>query len=203
MAKEDLILFHSRQKERGSVTVVALLILVILTLIGVSSINSSKVELQIATNDQLHRIAFNNTESGIYGSAKLVSLTMSAMSEQPVGTDPDSVAAGVDYLPDDGSYVADTFFGQIAGFDAYDGGTHDLTYKKGGIPVEVDLQRLREMNLAGGATEFASGFQGVGAGSAGGVAIFYRIDADGTGPRLSSASLSAEYRKVVGVAGGL
>ena len=66
MARKNIkTFFHPLQSEQGSVIVVALLVLVILTLLGISASNTSTVELQIAANDQLHRIAFYNADCGI------------------------------------------------------------------------------------------------------------------------------------------
>jgi hypothetical protein len=204
MARKNIkMFFHPLQSEQGSVIIVALLVLFTLTLLGISATTTSTVELQIAANDQLHTIAFYNTECGIFATPKLISNAIDILSEPPVDTDDGSIAPGIEYLPNDGSYVADTFFRQVIGYDAYDGGTSDITFDSGGIPVEVDVERLGQQNIVGGGAEFASGSQGIGAGSTGGVAIFFGMDAAGTGPRNSAANIRAEYRKVVGVPGGL
>ena len=196
-------IFSPLQNEEGLVIVVVLFVLVILTLIGISATSNTMVELQIASNDQLQKIAFYNADSGIYGTPKLISNAINTMLEPPVAADADSIAPGIEYLPNDGLYVANTFYRQIAGYDAYDGGTNDITFAPGGITVEVDVERRRQQNLVGSGTEFASGSEGIGSGSAGGVAIFYGMNANGTGPRNSASNLMAEYRKVVGVPGGL
>jgi hypothetical protein len=73
----------------------------------------------------------------------------------------------------------------------------------GGFDVDVDVDRIGEENLAGTSTEFASGAEGVGAGSSGGVAIYYGIDSHGQGPVTSESNVSGVYKKVVGIAGGL
>jgi hypothetical protein len=195
--------FRPLQNEEGSVIVVVLFILVIVTLIGISDTSNTVVELQIASNDQLQKIAFYNADSGIYGTPKLISNAVNTMLDPPVATDTGSIAPGIEYLPDDGSYVANTFYRQIVGFDAYDGGTNDISFAPGGIAVDVDVERRRQRNLVGSGTEFASGSEGMGSGSVGGVAIFYGMNANGTGPRNSASNLTAEYRKVIGVPGGL
>ena len=55
--------------DRGSVMVAALMILVLLTIIGISASNISVTEVQIATNSLLHERAFYTAESGL-GHAK-------------------------------------------------------------------------------------------------------------------------------------
>ena len=47
----------------GSVTMLALMILVLLTLMGVSGINTSSLELRSATNDHLYKLAFFGADS--------------------------------------------------------------------------------------------------------------------------------------------
>ena len=50
---------------QGSVMVVALIILVLLTMIGVAATDTSTTEMQISTNAVLHNVAFYTAESGI------------------------------------------------------------------------------------------------------------------------------------------
>ena len=50
---------------QGSALVVALVILVLLTMIGVAATNTSTTEVQISTNALLHNIAFYTADSGI------------------------------------------------------------------------------------------------------------------------------------------
>lgn len=50
---------------QGSVMVVAMVILVLLTMIGVAATNTSTTEMQISTNAVLHNIAFYTADSGI------------------------------------------------------------------------------------------------------------------------------------------
>jgi hypothetical protein len=50
--------------------------------------------------------------------------------------------------------------------------------------------------------EFASGAEGVGAGS-GGIGILYNINSLGEGPAASRSNVEAVYRKIVGMPGGL
>ena len=50
--------------DRGSALLVALLILVLLTLMGISAITTSSIEVQMAGNDKFHEMAFYAAESG-------------------------------------------------------------------------------------------------------------------------------------------
>ncbi len=192
-------LFTFLKNEDGSVIVFALIILVIVTIMGITSTENSNVEVQIAANDHFHKIAFYNSDAGIYATPKLISRTINANSEITEGAGGD--APGVTYLASSGTYTTGDFYRQLLGYDAYDGGAPDIDYAA--LSTEVDVERRRSQHVEGGGAEFATGSEGIGVGSAGGVAVYYGLYSDGTGPRNSTTSLEAEYRKVVGMAGGL
>lgn len=51
--------------QQGSVIVIAMVILVLLTIIGIAATNTSTTEVQISTNALLHNVAFYTADSGI------------------------------------------------------------------------------------------------------------------------------------------
>ena len=57
--------FDQAKKEEGSVLVVALLILVLLTLIGISASRTGEIEVQISGNEKTCKTAFYAAEAGI------------------------------------------------------------------------------------------------------------------------------------------
>jgi type IV pilus assembly protein PilX len=56
---------HYPNKQQGAVLVMALVMLTVLTLIGVSSMSSSTLELKVAANTQQHDVAFQAAQSVI------------------------------------------------------------------------------------------------------------------------------------------
>ncbi len=60
------------QSEEGSVMVLALIVLAMLTIIGISASNTSTTELQIVRNDLLHRINFYKAEAAAREGAQTV-----------------------------------------------------------------------------------------------------------------------------------
>lgn len=52
------------KEEDGSIIVIALVVLALVTVIGISSTNTTSVELQIAANEKFQKIAFYSAESG-------------------------------------------------------------------------------------------------------------------------------------------
>ncbi len=188
------------QDESGSVTIVtAVLILVILTLLGLAAMDDTTVELQIAGNDQRSRIAFYNADSGVYGVPKIISRIVDISNPVGVAAEADSIAAGAAW---DATTDRDIFFDQVMGYDPYDP-AQDVVMGQGGFSTQVDVERTRSRILAGGGAEFASGTEGIGVGATGGVAVYYELDSWGQSTLGAVSNVIADYRKVVGVPGGL
>ena len=59
--------------EGGNVIVIALFVLFMLTLIGMSATTSTTTDLQIAAADRNYKVAFNNADSGVYATPKVIS----------------------------------------------------------------------------------------------------------------------------------
>ena len=101
------------KNENGSVVVLALIILVLLTLMGMAVTRTTNIEVQVAANDEFSKIAFHNADSGTYVTPRLISETVDeAMAI--TGADLGSIT----YLID---ATGDNFFRQVMGYDAYDG----------------------------------------------------------------------------------
>ena len=180
--------------QNGSIILIAMVTLLLLTVLGITSITNTSIELKIAGNDKLHKIAFNNADSGVYGTPKLISETVNE-NEQFTGT------MGFTYVTRADS---SDFHNQVLGYDTYDGGSPDVAFafdSQNG--AQIDVERVRSVNVAGGGAEFAAGSEGLGVGSVGGVAVYYAMNSQGTAPNSAASTVVADYRKVVGVAGGL
>ncbi len=175
--------------EKGSALVIALMIMVLLTLVGLGITRTTDTDVDVSKNDMFHRTAFYHADSGVYTVPKVISQCIDNGSDAPI--------SGITYL---GS--TDTFYREIMGYNAHDA-DKDVRFSIGGFNVDVDVNRTGQKNLAGGGVEFASGAEGVAVGSAGGVAVFYDLDSLGRGPSGSQSEVIAEYRKVIGVVGGL
>ncbi len=181
--------FKQPNTEQGSVLIVALFILVILTLLGILATTTTETEIHIAGNEKFHKIAFQNADSGVYSSPKVISGAFDG------GAAP--AWAGVTYLD-----TPDSFYREIMGFDPHDAAP-DIGFTLGGYDITVDVNRVGQEIIPGGSAEFASGAEGVGSGSSGGVGILYDMDSLGEGPSAALSNVNAVYRKVIGTAGGL
>lgn len=190
MAGEEImkILVSQVNNERGVVLVIALAVLLLLTLIGISAMTTTEFELQIVGNEKVHKTAFHRADSGIYVTPKLISACFDSGAEENV--------AGITYLGSSG-----TFYREIMGYDNHDL-DKDIRFTLEGFNVEVDVDFMGTEAIAGGAVEFGSGAEGIGAGT-GGVAALFGMDSFGEGPSSSLSNVFAVYRKVIGVPGGL
>ena len=192
--------------QRGSALVVTILILALLTLVGISVTNTTKIETMIAGNEKFHKIAFYNADTGVHVTPKLISYCVDN------GEAPQNLT-NMNYLDDNGdpdasSNTRDIFFYEVMGFDALLGrpahdAVDDTSFNQDGHEVAVDIERSGQISLAGGGVEFASGAEGIGVGSAGGVGLIYTLNSSGAGPGGAESGVTGVYRKVIAVAGGL
>ena len=182
--------------EEGSVIVAAIFILVIVTILGITASNTSRLEMRIASNDQFVKMAFYNSDSALFGTSKLISHAANRSEKIDSGTGND--APGISYLST-AADPAEDFYRQIAGFDQYDS-DFDIDFNPGGIDSVSDARRDRQEHVAGGGAEFATGAEGVGPAA---IAIFYDINTRGFSNRNTTSNLNAGYRKLIGVPGGL
>ena len=188
------------ENEEGSALIVALLCLVLLTLIGIGATNTTTTDIQIAANEKFHKVAFYHADSGVYTSPKLITEAID-QGTNPTTHGTSGNAINITYL-DTGSASTSSFFDEIMGYQT-DDSDKDIGFTLDSYSVQVDVQLDRVENLVGGGTEFAAGAEGAGVGSTGGVAIYYDFDSLGSGPKSTESDILAEYRKVVGIAGGL
>jgi hypothetical protein len=182
--------------EKGSAIIAAIFILVVVTLLGITATNTSTLELQIASNDQFIKMAFYNADSAVYGTSKLISLAVNRSEAIAAGTGND--APGITYLST-AADPADDFYRQISEYDVYDN-SPDIDFNTGGIDSQADARRDRQQHMEGGGAEFATGAEGVGPSAIG---IFYDVNTDGFSNRQTTSNLTASYRKMVGIPGGL
>ncbi len=186
----------SAKNEEGFVVVAVLMILVVVSIIGISSSQTSLTEQQIARNEMLYKETFYRADSGPYSVAKLVSRIIDDQSEHAAG---DFGFTFINPVTTDTSELQEKVFRQIMGYDGYDNGDKDVSFGN----TRVDIKRNRTASAPGSAVEFASGDGGVGTGSKGGVHIYYTLDSDGLSDRSQQADIIGEYRKVPNITGGL
>jgi hypothetical protein len=183
--------------EQGSVIVAAIFILVIVTILGIAASNTSTLELQIASNDQFVKMAFYNCGQRRLGDFQ-TDLAMRSTASTKVEAGTGNEAPGIAYISSV-SDPAEEFYRQITGYDVYVS-TDDIDFNPGGIDARADARRVRQEHVAGGGAEFATGSEGVGPSA---IAIYYDVNTGGFSNRQTTSNLTAAYRKMVGIPGGL
>jgi hypothetical protein len=185
----------------GGVTIAALLILAVLTIIGISSISTSNVEVQIATNDKVHKMAFYAADGGTELGTELLELNIACAS-----------GFTTDNLPvtDDITVVDRDFWMQND--EPKDGSNNVIPYPSNterdilinnaaGTNTNLSIFGATALGV-GGAIEMAAGYEGKGKGAAGGgVSLLYQIFSQHLGLADSESVVAIEWRHNIGSEG--
>lgn len=152
--------------ERGAILITILLLMAIVTLIGIIAINTATVDIQISGQTKRSSMAFGGAEAGVDLAIPVIENALANGALPP----------GLTYGPD---LLAEIQSDPTVSDPAFD---TDITVSNlNGVAVNVDIDRLYVYVIPGSSLEFASGYEGIGAGAAGGgVGVLYRIDARGT-----------------------
>jgi Tfp pilus assembly protein PilX len=185
--------------ERGAVLAIALLIMIALALIGAAAMITSTMELDIARNERLAKESFYMADGGTSLAPIII--------EEAIETRALPVIGGITINAD----LMSELLGATETDSPEPDKNPDLRMQINNKDITVDIDRIATQVLAGGAAEFAGGYEGIGGGGAsGGIAIFYRVDSyggkitrknDGTEVYLNKSAVETYYRKVVNIAG--
>jgi len=181
--------------DEGTVLILILLIIALVTLAGISSIDTSTTEVQTATNDMRHKIAFYTAEGGLDVASELLEQNLCCPAgftedvedsgETTIGT---TRVAELDFwkntvLTDPSDANRDIFFPEN-----YGSGPH-TNIKMAGSTVQG----------IGSALQMAAGYEGKGKGAAGGGGhIVYNIHAQHLGNSNTVSELMIQWRHVIG-----
>ena len=97
------------QKQQGAALIVGLILLVVITVLAVSGMNTATTELAMARNDQNYEYAFQAAETGLEGAlAQGQFVTLGGATVTKVINSNDSVTAQIDF--EDSTLVPDRAF---------------------------------------------------------------------------------------------
>ncbi|GAB6192348.1 PilX N-terminal domain-containing pilus assembly protein [Desulfocastanea catecholica] len=192
-------------EEDGFVLVVALMVMVILSLIGIAGLNTSIFEEQIAGNEWNAKRSFYKADGGISTGVELLEQNfncpigfkktdpvegtilvrnMKFSSNPPMSVDSIKTKLNDPVNKYDAAYPSDTNVALP---------TLDVGYLYFGGQTKV---------LPGGALQMAAGYEGKGKASAqGGVATFVNVYSQFLGPRGSEAIILSGWRHLIGTEG--
>lgn len=158
------------KNEKGMILLTVLMLMFIGTLLGIIALNNSTVEVQIAGNEKLVSRAFATCEAGSNISIPIIerSIASGKLDPSEISIDGNSVIFGADLWNEinDPAYSYNT--DSIAS-------SPDLSMEIGQMRIKVDIDRLFQDVLPGGAIAFAMGYEGIGKGAAGGGTVIYYI----------------------------
>jgi hypothetical protein len=224
-ALKKLIKVRETDAQHGTAIVMAMLILLVLSVIGIYAVTTSTVETKITGVERGFQEAFYTADAGepvgTYVTRQILHYDPQDQDQlrSALGTQfPDGIVNSRLYHTGTGTYPYGKLFTNLTRdlsephLDIGTGTNADIIAGLAdsealGLPAYVQLlikiDRLQSLNMAGGGVEFAAGYEGVGLGGGGGVAVLYDVDAVGIyGLRGAGSRVSLGYRYVPGVAGG-
>jgi hypothetical protein len=165
--------------ENGSIIIVALVMALLLTLLGIMALNASRLDVEIASNEKVYNEAF-------YYSEGAVRAILPVLEDIRNGNDPGLISYTGLAFPDksDGFWdeaVDDQNRTPEKNYDVIIAGLNNA-------PVDVD--RLTPENI-GASMLNRSGYEGCGKGNLAGWAASYRIQATGTSGKRAACNITA------------
>ncbi len=184
-----MIHFQRTTGEEGSVLVVALIMLVFLTLIGIAASRNTEVELQIAGNQKFHQMAFYAADAGPQAGIEILEVNI----EERGFSGP----YGGGSAPQ-GSGTLNFFANVDSGNTTPAVNNFDINLNDVGS-CEVYMRVYGDTGLStGSALQLASGYEGKGkALGAGGAFIVYDIRSLAEGPVNSEARVCLKWRHMI------
>ncbi len=175
-----------KKQDNGYILVTVLLLLLVLTVVGMSAIGTSSLENMLSGNIRLRERNIAKADGGADISPAVI--------ERTVRTQDTKYFAGI---VNDTNLPAEL---RSSPFDP-DGSPNaannpDLTINPGTDVVYVDIDKMYTKWMGGTAIEFASGYEGVGKSGGSGFYTFYRINSTGNDLVNSSACVGCIYRYV-------
>lgn len=181
-----------RNHQDGLVTVAALLFLIVLTIMGTSAISTSNMEVQIATNDEIHKMTFYAADGGADLGTELVELNVAC----PTGFASDDLDIGEINIVDSDFWLQQT-------------GTKKPSNTDRDVRIGNDTGNHTNLSIfgqtafgIGGAIEMAAAYEGRGkAAASGGVTLNYEIYSQHQGFANSESIIALHWQHVVGSEG--
>ena len=176
----------------GLVTVASLFFLIILTIMWTSAISTSNMEVQIATNDEIHKMTFYAADGGAELGTELVELNIAC----PTGFASDNLAIGDINIID-----KDFWMQQNATDDPSDTDRDVGIGDDAGNHTNLSISGQTAFGV-GGAIEMAAAYEGKGkAAASGGVTLNYEIYSQHEGYANSKSLVKLHWQHVVGIEG--
>ena len=170
--------------QNGSILLIGILVISLVTVIGLAALNTSNLELQIAANDKVHNMAFYNAE-GAYQAV------FSIFDNIRNGEPPSSFASKYSTFGFAGS--GNTFWEEDNGNDGVTSSPDVIITALNGASVDVDQM---ETDMAGESIINRAGYEGLGKSAAGNWVTAYNMQILGTAALGARALLNINAEAV-------
>ncbi len=179
-----------KKQDHGYILVTVLLLLLVLTIVGMSAIGTSSLENMLSGNIRLKERNIAKAEGGADISTAVIERTVRTQDTRNFETIINDSSLPTElrsspFDPDDTDTSPDTSDLVI-----------DLHADNPGPDVRVDIDKMYTRWIGGTAIEFASGYEGVGKSGGRGFYTFYRINSTGSDVVSSSSCVGCIYRYV-------
>jgi len=187
--------------ENGSITVLALIMLALLTLLGISATMTSSIEVQVAGNDDRHKMALYEADGGTEVGFEMLEQNIAC----PVGFS--TFNEGVGYLDISSGvrvFTKDFWLQESEPTSDYPSDSErDIRIYSTDTGPHTNLSIFGATQLStGSAIQMSAGYEGKGKGaSAGGAYIVYTVYSKHTGIDNSQAEIMSQWRHLVGQEG--
>ncbi|MBU0945616.1 MAG: hypothetical protein KJ804_08530 [Proteobacteria bacterium] len=172
--------------EQGFVLILSLLMLLILTIIGVSATNNTSIELQIAGNDRVHKQTFYQADGGTELGIRLAYENALCINSGgfPDYNDPSKFIYGNIVIPQ-----TDLSFAQP-------GQTGTITYSPETLNGPLTTLTISGESVAtpGSGLSDIAGYDGLGKSSPGSTHFLYNIRSFHSGPTNSQSQITLQWR---------
>jgi len=180
----------------GLVTMAALLFLIILTIVGTSAISSSNMEVQIATNDEIHKITFYAADGGADLGTELLELNIAC----PTGFANDNLAIDTINVTDKDFWMQQPDENDDVPLPS-DTERDVLIWDNAGNHTNLSIAGRTGFGV-GAAIEMAAAYEGKGkAAASGGVTLDFQIISQHLGYANSESMIALHWQHVVGSEG--
>lgn len=183
---------NALNRQRGAVLAIALLMLLVITILGVSAMKSSSLSFKMSANSLYLEEAFNHSESVRNISAQVIDDYLSEGGSAGL-----AMPTGLTFVESNGGFALAN--GSSEDRMDNDSLTKDLSYQHSGIKGSVYiLKGSTSHNYSGASAAQLNGYSGTGvsAGGAGGTFTYYEIRSVGLGKSNSIAWTASDYRYV-------
>lgn len=169
----------TENNDKGYILITVLLLLLVLTISGITAISTSTVENMLSGNIRLRETNLSTADAGSELSTAVIER---AVREQD--------------LKGFTNFITDANLPNELRATSFDSDTQDAALAAGNQNVGIDIDKMYTKWMGGSAIEFAAGYEGIGKSGGSGFYTFYRINSISTGLLTSAATVGTIYRYV-------